>query len=262
MNEIITRTLSGILYVAVLTASMFYSTLAFYGIICLFACLALWEFQRLIQFSHTLGLLLLIGLFTLSYFDLLPHMSKQFLLGMSLLVNLWVSYLCIYQKKVDFRFGSKSLLTLFYLIGSSLFIPLLLEFSLGSPPYALFFFYGSIWVNNSFAYLIGSRFGKTKLFPAISPKKSWEGYWGGTLATLVFLAVLEKQFSLFGNKWIIIGISIPFLATLGDFVQSYFKRRANVKDSGTLLPGHGGFYDRMDSVIFTAPFYYLLLKFL
>ena len=53
---------------------------------------------------------------------------------------------------------------------------------------------------------------------------------------------------------------LPALATLGDFVQSYFKRRANVKDSGTLLPGHGGFYDRMDSVIYTAPFYYLLLK--
>ena len=73
---------------------------------------------------------------------------------------------------------------------------------------------------------------------------------------------VENQLNLFGNAWIIIGVSIPFLATLGDFVQSYFKRRANVKDSGTLLPGHGGFYDRMDSVIFTAPFYYLLLKFL
>lgn len=262
MNEIITRALSGILYVAVLTGAMFYSSLAFYGIICLFTCLALWEFQRLIQFSQALGLLLLIGLFTLSYFDLLSPIGIQVLLGICLLVNLYVSYLCVYQKKVNLSFGSKSMLTLFYLIGSSLFIPLLLEFSTGSYPFNLFFFYSSIWVNNSFAYLIGSRLGKTKLFSAISPKKSWEGYWGGTLATLIFMGSVENQLDLFGNAWIIIGVSIPFLATLGDFVQSYFKRRANVKDSGTLLPGHGGFYDRMDSVIFTAPFYYLFLKFL
>jgi phosphatidate cytidylyltransferase len=62
--------------------------------------------------------------------------------------------------------------------------------------------------------------------------------------------------------WILFAFSIPILATLGDFIQSYFKRIAKVKDSGSLIPGHGGFYDRMDSVIFVAPFYYLLLKFI
>lgn len=78
--------------------------------------------------------------------------------------------------------------------------------------------------------------------------------------TLLFLFTVEQNTLLFGKYWWIVGLFIPLFATVGDLVQSYFKRRAKVKDSGSLLPGHGGFYDRMDSVIYTAPFYYLLLK--
>ena len=260
MNEITTRALSGILYVILLTSAMYYSAFAFYGLICLFACLALWEFQRLIQFNHFLVPLTLMIVFLLSFLGLVPQSIIQILLFICILINAWVSYLCVFQKKPAFSFISKSIITAFYLIGSSLFIPLIMDFSMGTFPFLLLFFYGSIWMNNTFAYLIGSRFGKRKLFPAISPKKSWEGYWGGTVATLLFLFIIENQLKLFGNAWVAVGLGIPFFATLGDFVQSYFKRRANVKDSGTLFPGHGGFYDRMDSVIFTAPFYYLLLK--
>ena len=146
------------------------------------------------------------------------------------------------------------------MIGSSVFIPLVLNLNEKQAPYYLLFFYLSIWVNNSFAYLVGSNIGKTKLLPAISPKKSWEGYAGGAVATIILLYFVETNFSLYGSFWWGFALLLPVLATLGDFVQSYFKRRANVKDSGTLLPGHGGFYDRMDSVIYTAPFYYLLLK--
>ncbi len=83
------------------------------------------------------------------------------------------------------------------------------------------------------------------------------------LATLLLNYFIKDNVSVFNNdsQWIIFAFTIPILATLGDFVQSYFKRIAKVKDSGSLIPGHGGFYDRMDSVIFVAPFYYLLLKF-
>jgi phosphatidate cytidylyltransferase len=75
--------------------------------------------------------------------------------------------------------------------------------------------------------------------------------------------IIEEELNLFENKlWILFAFMVPILATLGDFIQSYFKRIAEVKDSGSLIPGHGGFYDRMDSVIFVAPYYYLLLKFI
>ena len=83
------------------------------------------------------------------------------------------------------------------------------------------------------------------------------------IATILLTYVIEKELNLFENKlWILFALMVPILATLGDFIQSYFKRIAKVKDSGSLIPGHGGFYDRMDSVIFIAPYYYLLLKFI
>ena len=83
------------------------------------------------------------------------------------------------------------------------------------------------------------------------------------IATFLFTYFIEKELNLFENKlWVVFAIMVPVLATLGDFIQSYFKRIAKVKDSGSLIPGHGGFYDRMDSVIFVAPYYYLLLKFI
>ena len=83
------------------------------------------------------------------------------------------------------------------------------------------------------------------------------------LATILVTYFIELKMHIFdSNLWILFAVLIPVLATLGDFVQSYFKRVAKVKDSGSLIPGHGGFYDRMDSVIFVAPFYYLLLKFI
>jgi phosphatidate cytidylyltransferase len=120
-----------------------------------------------------------------------------------------------------------------------------------------------IWSSDTGAYFAGTAFGKTKLFERISPKKSWEGFFGGMLATLILNYFINDHVSVFNNdsQWIIFAFTIPVLATFGDFVQSYFKRIAKVKDSGSLIPGHGGFYDRMDSVIFVAPFYYLLLKF-
>lgn len=262
MKEITTRAISGALYVALLIFSMFSPPFVFYILIALFSGLALWEFQRLINFEGILGLLVLSSVFISAYFNLLPPVGVNSLLFAAIAMNLFITYLCLRNKQPQFSPLSKSGLTVFYLIGSSVFIPLLLGLSDEGMPYLLLFFYVAIWVNNSFAYLIGSRLGKTKLLPSISPKKSWEGYFGGAFATLILLFFVEQKFSLYSNSWWIIALLLPALATLGDFVQSYFKRRANVKDSGSLLPGHGGFYDRMDSVIYTAPFYYLLLKFI
>lgn len=260
MKELITRAISGILYVALLTITMFSSPLSFYCLIIVFAGLALWEFQRLIKFESLVVPFALAALFLATYLSLLPTVFFDGILFASLAVNATISFLCLTNRQVDFSKGSKTALILFYITGSSVFIPKLLGLNAPGEPYYLLFFYLAIWVNNSFAYLVGSRIGKTKLLPAISPKKSWEGYAGGAFATIILLYFVENNFSLYGDYWWCIALIIPALATLGDFVQSYFKRRANVKDSGTLLPGHGGFYDRMDSVIFTAPFYFLLLK--
>ena len=260
MNELTKRALSGTLYVALLSATMLLSPLSFFIVIGLFSVLALWEFQRLIEWTSFGVPSVFLALLTMAYMQTIPQEIIQLLLIGSLVCNTWITLVVLTQKKPDFTFGLKLSWTFFYLLASCLFIPLCLKLGTTSAPYLLLIFYAAIWTNNSFAYLFGSRFGKTKLFPALSPKKSWEGYFGGALMTLAFLYIIEQNMQLYGKYWWIVGLFIPLFATVGDLIQSYFKRRAKVKDSGSLLPGHGGFYDRMDSVIYTAPFYYLLLK--
>ena len=117
-----------------------------------------------------------------------------------------------------------------------------------------------IWVNDSFAYLVGKSIGRTKLFPSVSPKKTVEGALGGFVFTLIatyFLAKYEPILSV--KQWFILAIVVVFFGTLGDLVESKLKREAGVKDSGAILPGHGGMLDRLDSLIFAAPFAYLTL---
>ena len=122
-------------------------------------------------------------------------------------------------------------------------------------------FLSLIWISDSAAYAFGVTFGKRPLFKSVSPKKSIEGFIGGlvfsVILSIVFFKFLMLEISFY--QWIILGVLTSCLGTLGDLVQSLFKREAGVKDSGNLLPGHGGLYDRMDSIIFAAPIIYLTL---
>lgn len=120
----------------------------------------------------------------------------------------------------------------------------------------------SVWANDSFAYLVGSRFGKHKMAPRISPNKSWEGFIAGTVFTItVWIAVkFVADTGLSFAALTLTGVCVSFAAVIGDLAESRLKREANVKDSGTLMPGHGGFLDRFDSLILVSVVaYYLLL---
>ena len=120
------------------------------------------------------------------------------------------------------------------------------------------------WTFDTFAYLFGVRFGKHKIMPSISPKKSWEGFGGGFVFTIITSYLSYYLF--FKSEDIriplIISIILPFTATLGDFIESHYKREAGVKDSGNLIPGHGGILDRMDAFMITIPAIYILTKLL
>lgn len=117
-----------------------------------------------------------------------------------------------------------------------------------------------IWVNDSFAYLFGSRIGKNKMFERISPKKTWEGFFGGGICTLIAAYFIAQNFEAFNVRfWLITALIVWIIGTLGDFVESSVKRNLGVKDSGTILPGHGGILDRFDSFIYILPFILLLL---
>lgn len=117
------------------------------------------------------------------------------------------------------------------------------------------------WASDTGGYFAGTLFGKTKLFHRISPKKSWEGFVGGALLTLV-IAFLLSNFIVFLPmwKWMTIGILTVIAGTYGDLVESLFKRSINIKDSGESLPGHGGFLDRFDALLLSLPFIAAFLK--
>jgi phosphatidate cytidylyltransferase len=122
----------------------------------------------------------------------------------------------------------------------------------------VFFLLLVVWLGDSGAYYVGKKFGKHKLSPRISPKKTIEGLAGGMTTSIIAAIVIHFTFfrSFPLHHAIIAGVLLSFAGVVGDLAESMWKRSADVKDSGTLLPGHGGFLDRFDSILFTAPILY------
>lgn len=119
----------------------------------------------------------------------------------------------------------------------------------------------SVWLNDALAYLVGTRFGRHKIAPAVSPKKSWEGFAAGMVASCAVWALMSFIPFVFMPIWMtpVLGAIVGIAAFAGDLLESKIKRACRVKDSGDLLPGHGGLLDRCDSVIIAAPVAYALL---
>ncbi len=117
-----------------------------------------------------------------------------------------------------------------------------------------------VWSNDTVAYFVGSKLGRTKLFERISPKKTWEGTIGGGIGAVLMAWCLSFVFPDFSTpQWLALGVVAAVFGTLGDLVESMLKRSVGVKDSGNLLPGHGGLLDRFDAFIFMIPFAWLVL---
>ena len=167
-----------------------------------------------------------------------------------------IGLICVYEMW-QLRIGKPKILALLYVLIPFISIQVIIYFS-----NSWIYWYSdgilgiliATWTFDSFAYIIGVKFGKNKILPSISPNKSWEGFFGGMIVTIIlaFLYCLyeEKNFTDY-----YMFLFIPFLATLGDFIQSAYKREAGVKDSGNLIPGHGGMLDRMDSLLISIPFF-------
>jgi phosphatidate cytidylyltransferase len=272
MKEFYTRSITAIAYATVILLPLFYSEYLFYTIGFICSLILVFEFIKLISnynhkfFSRDTGksnfilymtFPLYISLFILSknqIFEivfLIIIVLTNFVLGFSLIKNKLFSYSILKNRFIGH----------FYLVGS-----LVIFFSLPNifgeyNPYIVFSFLSLIWISDSAAYVFGVTFGKRPLFKTVSPKKSIEGFIGGLsfaiMLSIIFSFYLSLNITLL--QWIILGLLTGCTGTLGDLVQSQFKREAGVKDSGNLLPGHGGLYDRMDSIIFAAPIIYLTL---
>jgi phosphatidate cytidylyltransferase len=138
--------------------------------------------------------------------------------------------------------------------------PLLQMEGVSFSPGLLTGFFLLLWTNDTGAYLVGSVLGRHPLFERISPRKSWEGFAGGVVLTLIVAQLLPGCFGVTGTAgWMIIALIVSVAGTIGDLLESMLKRSLGLKDSGTVMPGHGGFLDRFDSVVVAFPLVYLYL---
>jgi phosphatidate cytidylyltransferase len=262
------RTLSGFIYIAVVIFSILFHHAAFALVIGILALLALFEFYRLtlekqFPFSY-IGLLLglMVYLFSASLFlkDFqipVPTNLSWLFLSPYLLILLGLNN----SKKNAFKETAMLIMGLVYVIAPmALLLGIyFLDKTRQDIPLVLGIFI-LFWVNDTGAYLVGKKFGKNLLFPAISPKKTWEGFVGG----LFFCVLLGYFISLFNHsiqlkEWIIVSVLVGTFGLLGDLAESQLKRNANVKDSGNIMPGHGGILDRFDGFLIAVPIIYLYL---
>lgn len=273
LSNLKTRILSGIVFIAVLIIGIIFNQYIFVCVFAVILALGLQELYGLLkkndntQISSLLnivgGLLLFIGSFL--YFSNYIQSLIVFVPFVIYLLILFISEL--YLKYANpIKSLAYSLLGQIYLaLPFSLLSYIVFNYSANTQSFqyayilAMFLF---IWINDSFAYLFGSMFGKNMMFERISPKKSWEGFAGGAICAII-AAIIYAQFytqiSLFA--WIGVAIIQVVFGTWGDLIESLFKRTLKVKDSGNIIPGHGGILDRFDSFIFSIPaqFVYLCL---
>jgi len=260
MREMITRTLSGAVYAFILIASLLLDETVFFILFFVFGAILLYELQNLLKLESYVSYLVLILFLVLFSFLKIDGYFLYTLLALSIGVKLYLIKDLMTFDKIPLSEVKKYLVTVGYLIASVTFLTLLPYTNSEYCPELLIAIFSLVWVNDSFAYLVGKNFGRKKLFERISPNKTVEGFIGGLVFTMIggFLA-FEISGIFDALTWIIIGILASVFGTLGDLIQSKLKRQAGVKDSGKLMPGHGGLFDRLDSVLFAETFIYAFL---
>ncbi|MFA5620695.1 MAG: phosphatidate cytidylyltransferase [Weeksellaceae bacterium] len=277
MKDLTPRILSGIVYIALIFFGTTGSPWLFAGLMLVFMLLCLFEFVRLTRLKDKLYQILAfagsIGVFY--YFsDFLLNRGNAFYLDTlsfagPVLFLLACFTILFSTDELRTEFGKATIGIIYTAVPFSLALTLPQTiFDLGKEVITkeILFIFILIWVSDVMAYVFGSLWGKNKLAPKISSGKTWEGAIGGFAFTILMGYLLQYHFLEPGRiNWLIAGLIVGVFAPLGDLVESKLKRYFDVKDSGKLLPGHGGFLDRLDSFLFVIPMIYLyllLIKFL
>ena len=257
MNELFIRIISGIIYAAAIFLALWSGQLATTILFVILGLICLFELQKLLNFkNYTSYFVFPLALVYFNYFNTVDFLVFFFIVACLFVKLLLLRDLFSLKGRNAFR-EKKHLITLMYIVPSIVFLTLIPNLFQNYNANILLYVFILMWVNDSFAFLIGKNFGKQKLFEKISPKKTVEGFLAGLIFTLVACIII----SFYNNdlsfySWVFVGILISVFGTLGDLVQSKFKRKASVKDSGKIMPGHGGVFDRMDSIIFSSTFVY------
>ena len=261
MKNLIQRTLAGSVFVALIVVGILWSEYSFLVLFTAVTALCLWEFysllgtQKNIRFHRFFdclgGVILFVAMFLYA-----QGIFGYPVFALYLLYVVIVLIVELYEKQDDpithtayVFFGQLYIALPVSILNLVVFLPAATESAQYLPVLALALFV-FIWVNDTGAYIVGSLIGKHRLFERISPKKSWEGFFGG----LVFTVAVAFVFNHFVPAipyyhWIGLSITIVIFGTLGDLIESLMKRTLSVKDSGTAIPGHGGFLDRFDSFL-------------
>ena len=264
MTNLLKRATSGFIYAVLFITAILYSKESYIFLISLFGFISIREFLNLLKFNNIIIYMLFIGLIYLPFSSLDSSVLIDVLLVLSisgsiqLLVNLFIK-----KKNYPSNTIQKLDISIRYLLLSFAFLILLPFINGGYEASVILSLIIFIWVNDSFAFFVGKNLGKRKLFESVSPKKTIEGFLGGVFFTLItaFLVSYFCDFLSLTNL-LVISLIASILGTIGDLVESKFKRQANTKDSGTIMPGHGGILDRLDSLLFVAPFVYLYIHYL
>lgn len=262
------RVITAIFGMAFLVTGLYLGQIGYFvlfGIILVFGQL---EFYRLLRLSEntplrSMGTMVGFALYVITFLHASGYLQPKYYLLLFPLSSL-IYFVKLY-KKTDLKpfanIGFTFLGILYVALPFSLLN--LSVFALGT--YSFQIIMGCLlllWASDTGAYFAGVNFGRTKLFERVSPKKSWEGSLGGLALSMVVAIVLGYYFTdLPAYRWIFLSAIIVIAGTYGDLVESLFKRSIAIKDSGTALPGHGGFLDRFDGLLLAAPFItaYLLL---
>lgn len=274
LKNFIVRALSGVVMFVVVLGAILLSKWSFAALMAVIAIGGMWEFYRFAERAgyspmKLLGLfagamMLCAGVAAMLFFD-----SKGDYVGLSLIIAAMgaltlttpLMLICeLYRKSpTPIANVATSLLGALYValpVSMLLVVPMLLGAGEWSPWIMIFYIF-IIWANDVFAYLFGITLGRHRLFERISPKKSWEGFFGGLVgATAVGYAaavVLEASVGM----WVGLALVAAISGVFGDLVESLMKRSVDVKDSGNIIPGHGGWLDRFDALILSAPFVFI-----
>ena len=275
------RAISAIVFVVIMLAGLIWNSWSFFILFTLIQLGCLLEFQKLvaliepgykkISFIHHWGLLLLgiLLMMTLGPVDLGLHgVSIKYIGSRALLAVVGIMLISdIVSKKMSIQNWAISFAGLVYIpMSLSLFFQLksfMANTYFGNWSFSIpLLLILSIWVNDTMAYLVGALIGKTPLSP-ISPNKTWEGTIAGVILSVLIVTKLAGIYIPIQEKYIfLISLIASIAGGFGDLLESKLKRMSGVKDSGTLMPGHGGFLDRFDSILFATPFVWLILQFL